>query len=108
MQDYGTLRYISLVIIGVGWAYIILGWVVSVLLGLFWIDRLQTLLDFPLIVFSVLMLALVLVVGGLLSLPGFLVIATGQVYLVLLDIRNDTRATLREVREAMIMLEDKQ
>lgn len=98
-NPYNALRFTSTVIIGFGWFVIVIGWAAALLLygGL-----LQFLQGFVAVksgpLFDVASVIFMLMIWSWVTIVGLFVIASGQVFMALLDLRNDMRATMRMIR----------
>lgn len=109
MKEYQTLRYISHVIIVFGWSIIIFGWVFGFLIEDIYGETLagfasvaNSLNGGEDVVVRTRSPLIIIATGMLFSLLGLMIIASGQVFLVLLDIRDDTRAQLSVMRRFTI------
>jgi hypothetical protein len=98
-QPYIVLRSISALINIAGWMLIIGGWVIA-LLWLFAFN--STIQEMPGVEGTVLVQKVspifVLIAGFLNTLVGLMIIGMGQVFFVILDIRDDMNSTMQYVR----------
>jgi hypothetical protein len=95
-RPYQALRFISALVMGGGWVIIIMGWALVILyyaLGAGVLVSQSTLDGFPVISPYIPFIFLFLD-----TLIGVIVIGAGQVYAVILDIRDDMHTTMQYVR----------
>ena len=109
MKEYQTLRYISHVIIVLGWSIIIFGWVFGFIIEGIYGETLESFANVSNalngeedVIVSSRSPLIIIATGMLFSLQGLFIIASGQVFLVLLDIRDDTRTQLSVMRRFTI------
>lgn len=104
-RPYSALRFVSAMVIVGGWMFIFFGWVVSLL----WMALLNSEVqgaDAPQFLFALPdYFALIYAFGN--TLLGLIIIGVGQVYMVILDIRDDTNATMQYVRYALKRSQEK-
>lgn len=108
-KPYNALRITASLLIGLGWFIIIVGWLSAVFITGSMIEQMKGFLAVqsgPL--FDIASLVFTVLIWSWIAILGLVVIASGQVFLVLLDIRNDMNTTMRLVRRfGLAMLEDK-
>jgi hypothetical protein len=95
-RPYSALRFISSVIIIGGWVYIFWGWAITIL----WFTTVSSQIQeavLPLFVYSLppITSLIFLFVNTLI---GLVIIGVGQVYAVIIDIRDDMNTTMKYVR----------
>ncbi len=108
-SPYETMRFTASVIIGFGWVVIIIGWASTLFVygGL-----IQILQDFVAIkngqLFDIASVFFIVLVWAYVTIIGVMIIASGQFFLIMLDIRNDTHITMRLIRRfGLLMSEEK-
>lgn len=96
-RPYSALRFVSAVIIVGGWVYIFCGWALTLLWFYLMDAALQGAADVPIALFSLPpYFSLIFVFVN--TLVGLIIIGVGQVYAVILDIRDDMNTTMQYVR----------
>jgi hypothetical protein len=107
-KPYEALRIVSGFIVLFGWVIIIVGWITAFSVGdLFGKSLAQFVSDSgPFSLTRNFSFLVSFVLGSFSTIQGLFMIAAGQVFMVLLDIRNDTHTTMRLVaRLGLAMLE---
>jgi hypothetical protein len=101
-RPYNALRFISALIIGGGWLIIIGGWALTILFYVIGGGFLSVNGEVPVFpIFAPLIFLFVI------TLTGLVVIGVGQIYAVILDIRDDMNATMQYVRYGLKNLKEK-
>ncbi len=109
-KPYETLRIVSGFIILFGWITVIVGWMVAFAIGAWYGETLAQLVSdaAPYSVARNQSFLVSVIIGFMFTIQGFGMIASGQVYMALLDIRNDTHTTMRLItRLGLAMLDTK-
>jgi len=111
-RPYSALRFTSALIIGIGWTVIIISWIAVLL----WYTLVNTTFQKVSsgLVFDPFLVSLTMDVtiyisfgcGVIGTVMGILMIATGEIYSVFLDIRDDTHVTMRLIRRFGLMLSE--
>lgn len=96
MKEYRTLSIISRFTIVLGWLIILFGWGFGVIVSALYGEIISAFQESANT--SLQEMLIVVTTGVFFTIQGLFIIASGQVMLVLLDIRNDTRSQLNLLR----------
>ncbi len=91
---YQTLRFASAVISALGWGIIVVGWFIAFTLGAMYGENIVTMEGVEGEIIQNRSWLIVGVTGVLSTVIGLFQIASGQVFMALLDIRNDTHTAM--------------
>ncbi len=108
-NPYEAMRFTASLVISLGWTVIIVGWASAVFVYGGIVDILQNFVEVqngPL--FDMASVFFVILVWALVAVVGVMIIAVGQFYFVLLDIRNDTHTTMRLIARLGLAMHEKQ
>ncbi len=96
-NPYNALRIASGFIVFFGWLVIIFGWIFAMMIGSIFMETIASVTG-PYSLARNQSYLVSFIIGMISTIQGLFMIAAGQVFLALLDLRNDMHATMRMVR----------
>lgn len=108
-KPYEALRIVSGFIVFIGWIVIVVGWMVAFSIGALFGETLSQFVSDtgPFSLTRNISFLVSLVIGSFATIQGLFMIASGQIFMVLLDIRNDSHITMRLITRLGLALVEK-
>ncbi len=107
VKPYEALRFTSGVIVFLGWVVIIAGWITVGMIYTFTVSVAENVMSgHSYTVINNVAKLFAFFEGSGVTIFGLMMIAFGQVFQVILDLRNDTHTTMRLVRRFGLMMSD--